>query len=261
MEVSTPEGVLKSELRVKLTGKMVPVDLYVPRGLKQAPAVVVAHGFCRSRLNMAGWGVLLASNGFIAAIPNLPAWADHDRNSRALRELLDQVNSKALVAGPEPTGAGALMGFSMGGLCSLLAAATNEQARCWVGLDPADAGHKGAEAAKRIGVPCAILQAEPGHCNANGNAKQIVAALSGPLFVLRVRNATHFDLEQPADWLAERICGKTDPERHAIFERYAIAFLKAVFFKDGRSFETMEAAPNDPAVKDVLTRALRDLEY
>ena len=46
---TTPEGVLKSERTVKLTGKEVAVDFYLPRGLKKAPVVVVAHGFSRSR--------------------------------------------------------------------------------------------------------------------------------------------------------------------------------------------------------------------
>ena len=255
---SAAEGVLKSERKVKLTGKEVAVDFYLPAGLKKAPVVVVAHGFSRSRLNMAGWGSLLASNGFIVAVPDLPAWADHDRNSQAIRELLDRINSKTLITEPEPSGAGALMGFSMGGLCTLLAASTNGQVRCWVGLDPVDAGHKGAEVAKGLHIPCAVLQAEPSRCNANGNAKQIVAGLSGPLFTLRVRNATHTDPEQPTDWLAEVLCGNADPKRHAIFERYALAVLKTVFFGDAPSFATLAAATNDAGVKDLSTRTLRD---
>jgi hypothetical protein len=99
----TPEGVVKSELKVKLTGKEVAVDFYLPQGLKKAPVAVVAHGFSRSRLNMAGWGGLLASNGFIVAIPDLPAWSDHERNSLAIRELLDRINSKTLVTEPACT--------------------------------------------------------------------------------------------------------------------------------------------------------------
>jgi hypothetical protein len=71
-----PEGVVSSERTVRLTGKEVAVDFYLPQGLERAPVVGVAHGFSRSRLNMAGWGGLLASNGFIAAIPNLPALAN-----------------------------------------------------------------------------------------------------------------------------------------------------------------------------------------
>jgi len=256
----TREGVVKSELKVKLTGKEVAVDFYLPQGFKQAPVVVVAHGFSRSRLNMAGWGGLLASNGFITAIPDLPAWSNHERNSQAIRELLDRINSKTLVTEPAPDGDGALMGFSMGGLCTLLAAATNHQVRCWVGLDPVDSGQKGAEAAKRLHMPCAVIQAEPSRCNADGNAKQMVAGLSGPLFALRVRDATHTDPEQPTDWLAELICGKADPGRHAIFERYTIAVLKSVFFGDASSMAILAAATNNAGVKVLSTRAIKDFK-
>jgi hypothetical protein len=84
-----PEGGAKSERRVRLTGKEVAVDFCLPQGLKRAPLVVVAHGFSRNRLNMVGWGGLLAANGFIAALRGLPAWSDHQRNSQAIHELLD----------------------------------------------------------------------------------------------------------------------------------------------------------------------------
>ncbi len=256
-----PEGFVKSERTMRLTGKKVAVDFYLPQGLKQAPVVVVAHGFSRSRRNMAGWGSLLASNGFIAAIPDLPAWADHERNGQAIRELFSAVNSQAVATDPEPTGTGALVGYSMGGLCTLLAATNNAQVRCWVGLDPVDAGKKGAEVAKGLHIPCAVLQAEPSRCNAHGNAKQMVAGLSGPLFALRVRNSTHTDPEQPTDWLAEMVCGKADPKRHAIFERYALAVLKTVLFGDAPSLATLTATTNDAAVKDVSTRALKDFKH
>lgn len=256
----TPEGVVKSELKVKLTGKEVAVDFYLPQGLKQAPVVVVAHGFSRSRLNMAGWGGLLASNGFIVAIPDLPAWSDHERNSQAIRELLDRILSKSLVTEPAPSGDAALMGFSMGGLCTLLASATNDQVRCWLGLDPVDAGRMGAEAAKQLHIPCAVLQAEPSRCNAQGNAKQMVAGLPGPLFAMRVQNGTHTDPEQPTDWLAELVCGKADPNRRAIFERYTLAVLRSVFFGDAHSLATLATATNDAGVTDLSTRALTDFK-
>lgn len=243
-----------------LTGKEVAVDFYLPQGLKRAPVVVVAHGFSRSRLNMAGWGGLLASNGFIVAIPDLPAWSGHERNSQAVRELLDRMLFKSLVAEPAPNGDAALMGFSMGGLCTLLASATNGQVRCWVGLDPVDAGQKGAEAAKQVRIPCAVLQAEPGRCNAQGNARQMVASLPGPLFALRVQNGTHTDPEQPTDWLAELVCGKADPTRRAIFERYTLAVLKSVFLGDASALSTLTAATNDAGVTVLSTRAIKDFK-
>jgi hypothetical protein len=81
------------------------------------------------------------------------------------------------------------------------------------------------------------------------------------LFALRVRDATHTDPEQPTDWLAELACGKADPARHAIFERYALAVLKTVFFGDAPSLATLEAATSDAGIKDLSARALEDFKY
>ena len=120
-----------------------------------------------------------------------------------------------------------------------------------------DAGRKGATAAGGLNIPCAVLLAELSRCNANGNAAQIVASLSGPLFAWRVRAATHADPEQPTDWLAELACGKADPKRHEIFERYAVAALKAACFSDASSVATLAAATNEAAVKDLSIRSLQ----
>jgi hypothetical protein len=101
---ATPKRASTLTQQVSLTGKAVPVDFYLPNGVSNAPVVVVAHGFTRSRLNMAGWGGLLASNGFIVAIPDLPALADYEQNSRAIRELLDVINKGEIAAEPRPAG-------------------------------------------------------------------------------------------------------------------------------------------------------------
>jgi hypothetical protein len=106
-----------------------------------------------------------------------------------------------------------------------------------------------------------VLQAEPGSCNADGNAKQMVTWLTSPLFALRVRDATHCVLEQPTDCLAELVCGKADPGRHAIFERQALAVLKTLFFRAAPSWATLDAATKDVGIKDLSTRALRDFSY
>lgn len=88
----------------------------------------------------------------------------------------------------------------------------------------------------------------------------MVAGLAGPLFALRVRGATHTDPEQPTDWLAELVCGKADPDRRAIFERYIIAVLKSVFFSDAPALATLAAATNDAGVTVLSTRAIKDFK-
>lgn len=253
---TAPKRVATPSRRIKLTGKEVPVDFYLPKGVRSAPVVIVAHGFARSRLNMSGWGGLLASNGFIVAIPDLPAFADREQNSRAISELLDLINKGEATPQPTPAGGAALIGFSMGGLSTLLAASTNHTVRCWIGLDPVDTGKKGAHAAASLSIPCAVLRAEPAAWNMRGNARQLTKALSGPFFTLRVKAGTHSDPEDPTDSLAELLCGKSDARRHQIFERYTLATLRAVFFGDPASLAILQTAGGDPSVTDVASRKL-----
>jgi len=256
--VAPPKRVCALSRKISLTGKVVPVDFYLPKDVKSAPVVIIAHGFTRSRLNMAGWGSLLASNGFMVAIPDLPAFADRDQNSRAISELLGVIEKGHLPAQPELAGGAALIGFSMGGFSTLLAASSNRSVRCWIGLDPVNAGQKGVEAAQKLSIPCAVLRAEPAAWNMRGNARQLAGALSCPFIALQVRDATHSDPEDPTDSLAELLCGKSDPPRHQTFERYTLATLRAVFFGDTASLAILEAATRDPAVTDVVSRSLED---
>jgi dienelactone hydrolase len=255
---ATPKRASTLSRQVSLTGKAVPVDFYLPNGVSNAPVVVVAHGFTRSRLNMAGWGGLLASNGFIVAVPDLPALADHEQNSRAISELLEVINKGNIAAEPRPAGGAALVGFSMGGLSTLLAAPNNPNVRCWIGLDPVSAGSKGTEAAASLSIPCAVLRAEPAAWNRRGNARRLTKALSGPFVTLRVKDATHSDPENPTDSLAELLCGKSDARRRQTFERYTLATLRAVFSADPASLAILRTAEGDPAVADVASRRLED---
>jgi dienelactone hydrolase len=255
---TAPGEVATLSQRITLTGKEVPVDFYVPKGVRSAPVVVIAHGFTRSRLNMAGWGALLARNGFIVAIPDLPAFMKREQNGRALGELLDVINRGEVASAPRAEGGAALIGYSMGGLSALLAASGNPNVRCWIGLDPVNAGRKGAEAAANLTIPCAVLRAEPAAWNMRGNARQLASHLSGPFVTLRIRDARHSDPEDPTDSLAEMLCGKSDPRRHQVFERYTLATLRAVFFGDRAALAVLRTASADPAVADVASRKLED---
>jgi dienelactone hydrolase len=242
--------------RINLTGKEVAVDFYLPKDVPSAPVAIVVHGFTRSRVNMAGWGSLLASNGFIVAIPDMPALADRQQNSRAISELLNVVYKGGETPGIKPADGAALIGFSMGGLSTLMAATSNSLVRCWIGLDPVNAGRQGKVAAANLAIPCAVLRAEPAAWNMRGNARQLTKALSGPFVTLRVKDATHSDPEAPTDSVAELLCGKSDAHRHQTFERYALATLRAVFFGDAASLAILQTAANDPAVADVASRKL-----
>jgi dienelactone hydrolase len=221
---SVPTAPAVETIRVKLPAGDARVDLYWPKTAKPAPLVIVAHGFSRHRRNMSGWGRHLANAGLVAAVPDLPAWSDHARNGRFLSELRAH-----LCAGEpwkrriDPSRVG-LMGFSAGGLSTLLSAAESPGLAIWVGLDPVDRDGMGAKAAPRVQCNAVVLMAEPSACNAQGNARDLIAALPHCEHS-RVPGAVHVDAEWPTSGMAEFVCGRSTQERRSEFRRLATAVL------------------------------------
>ena len=213
---------------VNLPAGRVAFDLYAPETHGAAPLVVVAHGFWRSRENMAGWGRHLAQQGFLAAVPDLPAWSDHARNGRAVNELIAWLLAHPPASVPIDDERIAVLGFSAGGLATLLAAADNPRIRLWVGLDPVDRGNAGATAAARFTATAVVITAEPSRCNAQGNAAAIARALGDRVTAVAVPGATHADAEWPTDWKARLLCGGSSEARRALFVEHATRALRAL---------------------------------
>lgn len=244
-----PHGVVKQTSRVVLTGRAVTVDIYAQTGATNAPVVIVAHGFSRGRRHMAGWGGMLAASGFIAAIPDQPTWADAPRNARALAELLAKLRTGDIAQAATSGRRAAMVGFSLGGLSTLMAA-SQAKADAWVGLDPVDMGGLGRRAATGNRIPSAVLLAEPAPWNHYGTAQRIIRSLPNPPFSLRVRGATHCDVEWPSDWLGRIACGPTETTRRDAFARYTLAFLRATLMEDATAAAILRAAATDPAIAD-----------
>jgi dienelactone hydrolase len=257
--VPLPTGVKHRTEKFTLAGKVVAVDFYLPPWSGPAPVVVVAHGFTRNRRTMAGWGGRLASEGFLAVVPDLPTWADHARNGRALAGLLVKVQAGELPGLPKPSGRAALVGFSAGGFSTLLAAAGNTNVACWIGLDPVAMGRTATQAAESLRIPAFVLRAEPAPWNAHGNARQIFAALPGPAFSLAVNQATHVDAENPTSRAADWACGQSDPARRGVFGRYLLASLQAGLLGDPAAWRQLHTATNDASVREVVSRKLEKL--
>jgi dienelactone hydrolase len=211
------------------------VDLYEPAAQGRVPLVLVAHGFWRSRSNMAGWGRHLAGQGYLAAVPDLPAWSDQARNGRAINQLLTWL----LVHPPDRRSIDpdriALVGVSAGGLVTLLAGADNPGVRVWIGLDPVDRGGAGAAAAPRMAAQPFIVTAELSQCNAHGNASAIARSLAPRAAVVSIPGASHADAEWPTDWKARLACGGSSDERRALFvDRTTAALQRAFAEHDGK---------------------------
>jgi dienelactone hydrolase len=238
---SAATGPTVETIRVKLPAGDAKVDLYWPKTASPAPLVIVAHGFSRHRHNMSGWGQHLAGAGLVAAVPDLPAWSDHARNGRFISELRAH-----LCAGEpwkrriDPSRVG-LMGFSAGGLATLLSAADSPGLAIWVGLDPVDRGGMGAKAAPLVQCNAVVLMAEPSACNAQGNAREIIAALPHCEHS-SVAGAVHVDAEWPTSGMAELVCGRSTEERRGEFRRLATAALLDTLVRPPAA-ETPRCAP------------------
>ena len=99
----------------------------VQTSVANAPTVLIAHGFLRSSSNMIDWGGHLASWGLNALVVDMCNFADHEQNGIALAELASNLGIDAPL----------YMGFSAGGLASLVAAA-NSNPLGVLTLDPVD---------------------------------------------------------------------------------------------------------------------------
>ena len=219
-------------IRVQLPSGSSSVDVFRPASIAKSAMVIVVHGFSRHRQNMSGWGEHLAKEGFVAVVPDLPAWSDHVRNGRFISELrthLVKDNLWKIHIDPARIG---LLGFSAGGLSSLLSAADAPDLAIWVGLDPVDRDGLGARAAAVLKSRALVLTSEPSVCNGNGNVLGIVSALPESAH-FRISGAVHVDAEWPSTWLAELICGRSTDGSRAEFRWRATKALKDVLALPG----------------------------
>jgi len=215
------------ELQATLPAGAVKFDLYLPAAARSAPLVVVAHGFLRTKANMAGWGKMLAAEGFVVAVPTLPTLSDHPRNARAIGELTQWLCATLPYRDHIDAGRIGFMGFSAGGLSTLLAATDDPKVKIWVGLDPVDRDGLGLAAVPRLHAQCAILRAEPSPWNAQGNSRTLIEALGPRCQTFLIPGAIHIDAEWPTDAMAELACGKSSDQCRSDFVSHALAALKA----------------------------------
>jgi pimeloyl-ACP methyl ester carboxylesterase len=212
-------------LELVLGGRQTQVDVSapVPAAEKSRDAVILAHGFTRSRETMAGHAAAIARGGLWAVAPDLPYAVDSRDNARALRDLIASLRGGA--AGV-PLERFVLVGFSAGGLAAILAA-DNPGVVGYVGLDPFDRpGGVGREAARRLQVPVWLLRSPSSRCNAYSIAEPWVEALPNLVVDRVLPAASHCDFEDPTDRLCEFVCGRADPARQAAVQAFLLEAVR-----------------------------------
>jgi len=133
---------------VTSTGHSVPVHCVVPNSGPSAapyPVVLILHGFQLPASQYTGYATRLGSFGYVACLVDYPAGfvANHADNAKDVVGALDWVlESSATVGGAlaglvDDTKVG-VMGHSLGGKLSVLAAAQDTRFKAVLGLDPVD---------------------------------------------------------------------------------------------------------------------------
>jgi len=207
--------------------------------------VIVAHGFSRAA---ATWrlGGLLAANGFIVAIPDQPTWTDAARNGRALAELLEKIRSGEIDLPIAPDNRAAMVGFSMGGLNTLIAASGSRRCVGWA----RSGGHirRRRPGRKEHQLPGRRIGRGTRPWNRHGNAAASSAPCRPP-FKLRVRGATHLDVEWPAiGWPTGLRADRSRTPRGLL--ALCPRFLEATLMGDAEASATIHRAATDPAIAE-----------
>ena len=198
-----------------LDGHRVTLDVYAAAGPVRG-AAILSHGFTRSRRTLGGHAQALAEAGVLVLTPDLPCTFDFRCNARSLAALVGLLRAGETFGAPVDKVM--LVGFSAGGLSSLLAADTPGVVG-FVGLDPFDRAMRGESerlglaAAGRLGTEVLLLRAPPSRCNAEAVAAPWGAALPRLWRDEVIAGASHCDFESPTDWMCRLACGDEDPAR------------------------------------------------
>jgi len=195
----------------RVAGRFFEADLFgppmAPRG-----TVVLAHGFLRDRQSLGALARELADRGALVLVPDLPFLADPVANATALSAIV--IDARGGRFGPMPARV-VLIGFSAGGLASLLAAARTPGITGWIGLDPVDRAGEGLHVAARLSAPAIILRGPPHSCNAWANSHSWSSFLPRLQRDALMERATHCDFENAGDPVCSVVCGAPDPQRQA----------------------------------------------
>lgn len=208
-------------LVLQIDERQVVVDVYIPT-ISPIGAAILVHGFTRSRTTMSQHAQALAQQGLIALTPDMPCTFDFRCNARSIAGLVNKLRNTEKFG--ESVGRVMLVGFSAGGLSSLMAAETIGVVG-FVGLDPFDrpASHKnellGVATAKSIDVESLLIRAPASQCNAHSIASAWHTELKNLWRDELISGASHCDFEAPTDWICRMLCGQTDPSRQRMIRQ------------------------------------------
>ena len=165
---------------------------------------IIAHGFFRSSANMTDWAEHFGSWGINAIVVDMCHFSDHQKNGLAIAELAGELGISSPL----------FVGFSAGGLASLVAASSASPQGVLV-LDPVDdMNSTGTTIYGQVNTTVLGLIGEPSECNSQNNSISLLQGVQAD-HTLRIVDADHCDFEAPTDDLCENgvlgfgACGNT----------------------------------------------------
>jgi chlorophyllase len=261
--VTLAGGTVKGS-EVSVSGKSIPIEIYLPDGGGPFPMVLFLHGFQLSAKDYASYGKHLASWGYVVVAPTMPSGLlgiggpTHVELKQYLAGLLDWAQQDATAgtsvlehkANVESVG---LAGHSMGGKISLLLATEDPRVDAVFGIDPVDSSGPipmspqsypsvTPELMPKIKAPLALLgETLNGTCSGflcqpcapeADNFHQYYLYAQSPAIEIEVKGANHMSfLDNPNCGLACSVCqaGTDDPATtRMLTRRYMTAFFNVL---------------------------------
>lgn len=196
-----------------LSGRPVRVDIYAPADGRRGDAIVLAHGFMRTRASLAGHAAALAEAGYLAVASDLPYAVSARDNGEALADLVALLRTGTLGLPVERI---VLAGFSAGALAALFAAVDTPDLAGYIALDPVEfPDREGLASARRLQIPAVLLHGPANACNVFRMAAPWADAMPALREDRLIENASHCDFEAPTDGLCTHVCGASDADRQA----------------------------------------------
>jgi pimeloyl-ACP methyl ester carboxylesterase len=192
--VTTTEGTFHSS-----GGCDVEYTRYAPSGEDVGLRAVLSHGLAGEKAHMSVMAAHWATWGVDTTIPtqcnSSPLDIDQQAMAADMVELATHVGAVSSIHA----------GHSAGGLASFIAAADDERAVGWIGLDPVEYGTLATDHAASVPAG-ATLKAESGVCNLYNNWTAIEPLLPD-VPARTITEAGHCDLSNPQDSICNLGCG------------------------------------------------------
>jgi len=238
--------------RTTCTGRVVSYSLFIPQptaGLPPPPwpAVVLNHGFARTKRFHADNAAAMARRGLIVLTPDQAgrggAFA-REENIEITLDHLEWLRTRSATPGDpleglvDPQRLG-LAGHSAGGAMAF-ETAVRSQTSGWpvsaLYLLDAVPWQSTLEAAPALApLELGSLRSEPSPCNADGAVRDLLHGLSFSVDDLRLVGATHCDPESPTDVLCRWACGGS-----TVLQRHLYRRLMYLFFQDALDAPSVE---------------------